>query len=93
MNKREIISEATRPESVLNGLKADNQPKPLGEVLEKVMENIVMAQATTERIGAMEAAKEGVVEAVKAFAPGLSLGKILSDVGNELVQQGGHGES
>lgn len=38
-------------------------------------------------MGFFEAAKEGI----KVVAPGLSLGKILSEVGNELVQQTQHG--
>ncbi len=33
----------------------------------------------------------GVKEAVKAFAPGLTLGKILSDIGAELKEQAAHG--
>src|SRR5438045_1425261 len=33
----------------------------------------------------------GAVEAVRAIAPGLSLSKILSDVGQELKEQGKHG--
>jgi hypothetical protein len=32
-----------------------------------------------------------VKEAVQAVAPGLSLGKILSDIGTELKEQGSHG--
>jgi len=40
-----------------------------------------------QQIGAVEAAVEGV----KAVAPGLSLGKILSDIGNELKEQASFG--
>ena len=38
-------------------------------------------------MGPMETARE----AVKAIAPGLSLGKILADVGSEIKQMGAHG--
>ncbi len=40
-----------------------------------------------EQIGALEAAKEGI----QAVAPGLSLSKILGDIGNEVSQQISHG--
>ena len=46
-----------------------------------------MAEPTKESMGVVEAAIEGV----KAVAPGLSLSKILSEVGSELKQQGAHG--
>jgi DNA topoisomerase IA len=39
------------------------------------------------QIGAVEAVKEGI----QAVAPGLSLSKILSDVGKELKEQAKHG--
>ena len=42
-------------------------------------------------MGAIEAAVEGVKEAVKAFAPGLTLKDILQDVGAELKSMGAHG--
>ena len=42
-----------------------------------------------QEIGAMEAAMEGI----KAVAPGLSLSKILSEVGSELGRMGGAGEA
>jgi len=42
-------------------------------------------------MGAIEAAVEGVKEAVKAIAPGLTLKDILQDVGAELKQMGAHG--
>ena len=40
-----------------------------------------------EQIGALEAAREGI----QAVAPGLSLSKMLSDVGAELKNQLAHG--
>ncbi len=40
-----------------------------------------------EQIGALEAIREGV----QAVAPGLSLSKILGDIGAELKQQAAHG--
>jgi hypothetical protein len=42
-------------------------------------------------MGAIEAAVLGVREAVQAFAPGLTLGKILGDIGHELKEQAQHG--
>ena len=42
-------------------------------------------------MGAAKAAVEGVKLAVEAFAPGLTLGKILSDIGAELKEQRDHG--
>jgi hypothetical protein len=42
-------------------------------------------------MGAIEAAVEGMREAVKAIAPGLTLKDILQDVGAELKQMGAHG--
>ena len=33
----------------------------------------------------------GIMESVQAIAPGLSLGKILGDIGHELKEQGAHG--
>jgi hypothetical protein len=42
-------------------------------------------------MGAIEAAVEGVREAVKAYAPGLTLANILHDIGSELKQQAAHG--
>ncbi len=42
-------------------------------------------------MGAVEAAFEGVKEGVKAFAPGLTLSKILGDIGTELKEQAAHG--
>ncbi len=44
-------------------------------------------KAGDQQIGAMEAVKEGI----QAVAPGLSLGKILGDIGAELKQQAAHG--
>ena len=40
-----------------------------------------------QQIGALEAVKEGI----QAVAPGLSLSKIFSDVGQELKEQAKHG--
>jgi hypothetical protein len=42
-------------------------------------------------MGAAKAAVEGVKLAVEAFAPGLTLGKILSDIGKEMKEQLAHG--
>ena len=42
-------------------------------------------------MGAAKAAVEGVKLAVEAFAPGLTLSKILSDIGTELKEQAQHG--
>jgi hypothetical protein len=42
-------------------------------------------------MGAVEAAVEGVKEAVKTFAPALTLKDILQDIGAELKQQAAHG--
>lgn len=42
-------------------------------------------------MGAIEAAVEGVKEAMQAFAPALTLKDILQDVGAELKQMGAHG--
>lgn len=42
-------------------------------------------------LGAIEAAVQGVREAVQAYAPGLTLSNILQDVGAELKQQMAHG--
>ena len=42
-------------------------------------------------MGAIEATVEGVKEGVQAFAPGLTLSKILGDIGTELKEQAQHG--
>jgi hypothetical protein len=42
-------------------------------------------------MGPVETAVEGLKEAVKAFAPGLTFKDILQDVGAELKQMGAHG--
>ena len=44
-----------------------------------------------ESMGVIEAATEGIKEAVQGFAPGLSLGKILGDIGHELSEMATHG--
>ena len=54
------------------------------ELFEKLKED-------PKTMGAIEAAVEGVKEAVKAIAPGLTLKDILQDVGAELRQMGAHG--
>jgi hypothetical protein len=46
-----------------------------------------VAKENVQKIGAIEAAVEGV----KAVAPGLSFKDIISDVGAELKQMGAHG--
>ena len=46
-----------------------------------------MMQPHLPPMGAVEAVVEGVKEAVKAFAPGLTLKDILQDVGAELKHQ------
>ena len=46
-----------------------------------------------ESMGAIEAATEGLKEAVKAYAPGLTLSNILSDVGSELSRMGVQGSA
>ncbi len=42
-------------------------------------------------MGAVKAAAEGAKLAVEAFAPGLTLSKILGDIGKELKEQLAHG--
>jgi hypothetical protein len=59
--------------------------KQTKEFFERVM------QDQLPPMGAVEAAVNGVKEAVKSFAPSLSLGKILSDIGNEVTNQIAHG--
>ena len=44
-------------------------------------------------MGAMQAVTEGFREGVKAFAPGLTLSNILSDIGSELGRLGVQGQA
>lgn len=58
--------------------------KQTRELFEKLKED-------PKTMGAIGAAVEGVKEAVKTIAPGLTLKDILQDVGAELKQMGAHG--
>jgi hypothetical protein len=46
-----------------------------------------------QSMGAMQAVREGISIGVKAFAPGLTLGNILSDIGSELGRLGVQGQA
>ena len=46
-----------------------------------------------QSIGAMQAVIEGFREGIKAFAPGLTLGKVLSDIGSEMERLGVQGQA
>jgi hypothetical protein len=46
-----------------------------------------------QSMGAIEAATEGIKEGVKAFAPGLTLGKILSEIGETAKHMNDMGRS
>ena len=59
--------------------------KATREVFEQVKEG--------QSMGAMQAVMEGFREGVKAFAPGLTLSNILSDIGSELGRLGVQGQA
>lgn len=59
--------------------------KATREVFEQIKEG--------QSMGAMQAVKEGISEGVRAFAPGLTLGNILSDIGSELGRLGVQGQA
>src|SRR5438034_551225 len=54
---------------------------------QKLAEILRQGSQPEQSIGAIEAVKEGI----QAIAPGLTLSKILNDVGAELKQMGMHG--
>ncbi len=61
--------------------------------MSKVTRQIIEQAKTGESMGAMQAAIEGIRIGVSAFAPGLTFGKILSDVGAELGRLGVQGQA
>src|SRR5690348_6287682 len=66
-------------------MKGETMSKRTREFFERAMQDHLPP------MGAAEAAVEGVKLAVEAFAPGLTLSKILGDIGHELKEQTKHG--
>ena len=61
--------------------------------MSKATRQIIEQAKAGQSMGAMQAAIEGIREGVKAFAPGLTLGNILSDIGSELGRLGVQGQA
>jgi hypothetical protein len=66
-------------------MKGETMSKATREFFERAMQDALPP------MGAVKAAAEGVKLAVEAYAPDLTLGKILSDIGHELSEQTKHG--
>lgn len=59
--------------------------------MSKATRQVIEEAKSGQSMGAMQAVIEGIREGVGAFAPGLSLSKILSDIGSEIRQSTAHG--